>query len=227
MASTSPPKHHRSPGPQSARWRAFTWTLSGILDHHNDNGALVMQLQPLEGEKPAGLRDLVRYRVCPGVWLRLHLRHRTTHQRRTWHGPRNRLEDHRSPPGPPMGNHSGRGHGPRRTGWWLGVGRSARSSRSAGQPAHAFRMAARGRATDAADHLKSWRACRHRVASRQDLPTIGPTRPHPLLLLAPWAARSTGGDVSQGRNTVSAVLGSRPPEPSAGSHTTCSTGDST
>jgi len=56
------PEHHRSPGPQPERWRAFTWTLSRISDFHND--ALVMQLQPLNGEKPATLDDLVGYRVC-------------------------------------------------------------------------------------------------------------------------------------------------------------------
>ena len=133
--------------------------LSGISDHHNDNGALVMQLQPLEGEKPAGLRDLVRYRVC----------------RACGYGFIYGIELHTSG-GHGMGREivwkiigpTGTSNGePLRSRSWAssnrlvaGVGRSARSSRSAGQPVHAFRMAARGRATDAADHLKSWRACR-------------------------------------------------------------------
>jgi hypothetical protein len=56
------PEHHRSAGSPPERWRAFTWTLSRISDFHND--ALVMQLQPLNGEKPATLDDLVGYRVC-------------------------------------------------------------------------------------------------------------------------------------------------------------------
>jgi hypothetical protein len=57
-----PPEHHRSAGPQPKRWRAFTWALSSTSDFHD--GALVMRLQPLDGEKPAALNDRVVYRVC-------------------------------------------------------------------------------------------------------------------------------------------------------------------
>jgi hypothetical protein len=67
-------RDYRGKKPQPEPWRALTWTLSSISDFaltwtlssisDFHNGALVMQLQPLDGEKPATLDDRVAYRVC-------------------------------------------------------------------------------------------------------------------------------------------------------------------
>ena len=98
------PEHHRSAGSPPERWRAFTWTLSRISDFHND--ALVMQLQPLNGEKPATLDDLVGYRVCRcAATASFTTSNYTPAEDMAW-AAKSSGGSSAPPPGPPMGNQS-------------------------------------------------------------------------------------------------------------------------